>query len=171
MEKIARSLAGLHLPRYQELPQMGLYLEQTATYINEALAPLENVHLTSSMVSNYVKHDLIASPKKKLYSRQQIAELVFIAMSKNVLSLADLCKALKLQRSSYDTETAYNYMVDELENVLAYVFGFKGELTDVGHEHGEIQNHAPQRHHDRQLQGLPGQVLCPVYRPRRRVKK
>lgn len=46
MEKIARSLAGLHLPRYQELPQMGLYLEQTATYINEALAPLENVHLT-----------------------------------------------------------------------------------------------------------------------------
>lgn len=40
MEKIARSLAGLHLPRYQELPQMGLYLEQTATYINEALGPL-----------------------------------------------------------------------------------------------------------------------------------
>ena len=64
MKKIARSLAGLHLPRYQELPQMGLYLEQTATYINEALAPLENVHLTSSMVSNYVKHDLIASPKR-----------------------------------------------------------------------------------------------------------
>lgn len=139
MEKIARSLAGLHLPRYQELPQMGLYLEQTATYINEALAPLENVHLTSSMVSNYVKHDLIASPKKKLYSRQQIAELVFIAVSKNVLSLDDLCEALKLQRSNYDTETAYNYMVDELENVLAYVFGFKGELTDVGHEHGEYE--------------------------------
>ena len=140
MEKIARSLAGLHLPRYQELPQMGLYLEQTATYINEALAPLENVHLTSSMVSNYVKHDLIASPKKKLYSRQQIAELVFIAVSKNVLSLADLCEALKLQRSRYDTETAYNYLVDELENVLAYVFGFKGELTDVGHEHGEYEH-------------------------------
>ena len=140
MEKIARSLAGLHLPRYQELPQMGLYLEQTATYINEALAPLENVHLTSSMVSNYVKHDLIASTKKKLYSRQQIAELVFIAVSKNVLSLADLCEALKLQRSRYDTETAYNYMVDELENVLAYVFGFKGELTDVGHEHGEYEH-------------------------------
>lgn len=139
MEKIARSLAGLHLPRYQELPQMGLYLEQTATYINEVLVPLENVHLTSSMISNYVKHDLIASPKKKLYSRQQIAELVFIAVSKNVLSLADLCEALKLQRSSYDTETAYNYMVDELENVLAYVFGFKGELTDVGHEHGEYK--------------------------------
>ena len=139
MKKIARSLAGLHLPRYQELPQMGLYLEQTATDINEALAPLENVHLTSSMVSNYVKHDLIASPKKKLYSRQQIAELVFIAVSKNVLSLADLCEALKLQRSNYDTETAYNYMVDELENVLAYVFGFKGELTDVGHEHGEYE--------------------------------
>ena len=119
---------------------MGLYLEQTATYINEALAPLENVHLTSSMVSNYVKHDLIASPKKKLYSRQQIAELVFIAVSKNVLSLADLCEALKLQRSRYDTETAYNYMVDELENVLAYVFGFKGELTDVGHEHGEYEH-------------------------------
>ncbi|GHV98159.1 hypothetical protein lacNasYZ03_09900 [Lactobacillus nasalidis] len=139
MEKIARSLAGFHLPRYQELPQLGLYLEQTATYINQCLAPLENVHLTSSMVSNYVKHDLISSPKKKLYSQQQIAELIFIAISKNVLSLANLREALKLQRASYDTETAYDYMISELENVLAYVFGFKDELAEVGHEHGEYK--------------------------------
>ena len=69
MEKIARSLAGLHLPRYQELPQMGLYLEQTATYINEALAPLENVHLTSSMIrSPHLKRSSTAASRSLSWS-------------------------------------------------------------------------------------------------------
>lgn len=134
------SLQDFHLPRYQDLPQMGLYLEQTASYINDVLAPLGNVSLTSSMISNYVKQDLIFSPKKKLYSRQQVAELIFIAIAKNVLPLADLRKGLELQRSSYDTQTAYDYLVAELENVLAYVFGYKEKLDEIGHDHNDYKH-------------------------------
>ena len=41
------------MPRYDELPNVGLYLEQTVKYINECLSPL-NIPVTSSMISNYV---------------------------------------------------------------------------------------------------------------------
>lgn len=138
-QKIAQSLRDFHLPRYEDLPSMGLYLEQTAKYLNRQLAPLEDVHLTASMISNYVKHDLIFPPNRKLYSRQQLAELTFIAISKNVLPLANLREALRIQRETYDTATAYNYMADELENVLAYVFGLKAQLAKTGKDHNEYK--------------------------------
>lgn len=56
------------LPRYAELPTMGLYLEQVTAYLNTQLAPLEDVRLTSAMVSNYVKHHLITGPAPMMVS-------------------------------------------------------------------------------------------------------
>jgi len=55
------------LPRYHELPTVGLYLEQTITYINDCLAPLGDITVTSSMISNYVKKGYIERPIKKQY--------------------------------------------------------------------------------------------------------
>lgn len=89
------------------------------------------------MISNYVKHGLIARPQKKLYHRDQLAELMLIAVAKNVLQLDNLKQALKIQHASYDTKTAYNYFVNELENVLRYVFGYQTELAVIGHDHNE----------------------------------
>ena len=72
----------LKFPSYQEIPAMGLYLKQVVNYINQCLTPLGNIKITSSMVSNYVKHDLIASPEGRLYGREQIATLLFITIAK-----------------------------------------------------------------------------------------
>src|SRR5690625_1147415 len=106
----------LHLPRYTELPALGLYLEQTTDYLNEQLAPLEDVRLTSAMVSNYVKHHLIERPVKKLYGQEQLADLVFIAVAKNVLPLADLRVAVRIQQNSrFSRAEAYDYFCQELE--------------------------------------------------------
>ncbi|GMM20207.1 DUF1836 domain-containing protein [Lactobacillus amylovorus subsp. amylovorus] len=77
---------------------MGLYLKQVVNYINQCLAPLGNIKITSSMVSNYVKHDLIASPEGRLYSREQIATLLFITIAKNVMDQEDLRKAIAIQQ-------------------------------------------------------------------------
>lgn len=72
----------LKFPSYQEIPAMGLYLKQVVNYINQCLAPLGNIKITSSMVSNYVKHDLIASPEGRLYSREQITTLLLSPLPK-----------------------------------------------------------------------------------------
>ena len=62
---IQNSINGFSLPRYNDIPNVGLYLEQVVKYISEYLEPLESFSLTSSMVSNYVKKGLVENPVKK----------------------------------------------------------------------------------------------------------
>ena len=138
--KIQPAVQHFRLPRYQELPTVELYLDQTTELLNEHLAILGDVKITSSMISNYVKHHLIRRPIKKRYGADQIAELFFIAVAKNVMSLNDLKAALKIQRASYATATAYDYFAEELENVLAYVFGLKANLATIGEEQSEYKH-------------------------------
>ena len=76
------SIENFHLPRYREIPNVGLYLDQTVKYINPFLAPLGFPEITASMISNYVKKGYIASPVRKQYNADQIACLFFIALAK-----------------------------------------------------------------------------------------
>ena len=133
-ERIARSVQDFRLPRYHEIPTVGLYLEQVAKYISEYLAPLEEGSLTPSMVSNYVKKHLIDSPVKKQYGRDQIAYLFFIALAKNVMSLEALKGFIALQKRTYPLPRAYDYLCDEFENLLQYTFEVKDVMDAVGHD-------------------------------------
>ena len=79
-QQLADSVRTFRLPRYTEIPNVGLYLEQATKYVCEYLAPLGEFSLTPSMISNYVKKGLIDNPVKKQYNREQIAYLIFIAL-------------------------------------------------------------------------------------------
>ena len=131
-ELMNASIREFHLPKYEEIPNVGLYLEQITKYINEYLAPLENLNITASMISNYVKKGLVANPVKKQYNREQIAYFFFIAAAKSVLSLDNISLFVNIQRQTYDAQTAYEYFRMELENVLHYVFGLKDTLDNIG---------------------------------------
>ncbi len=133
-EKVKNSIAGFRLPRYDEIPAIGLYLEQVTRYVSDYLAPLQQDPITNSMVSNYVKKHLIDSPVKKQYGRDQIAYLIYIAVVKNVLSLEHIRQFIHLQQQTYDSKKAYNYFCDELENVLEYVFGFHLQPQVIGED-------------------------------------
>lgn len=130
-------IQGFHLPRYQDLPNMGLYLEQTTKYINHFLAPLGCIEITSSMISNYVKKGLIPSPVKKQYYADQIAYLFFISIAKQVLSMENIIALAEQQRKTYTIPVAYDYFCMELENMLYFVFG----LTDTVEELGVTNTH------------------------------
>ncbi len=110
------------LPKYEEIPDIGLYLDQTAKYINSYLEPLGEMSITTSMISNYVKHGLVENPVKKQYGQEQIAYLFFIAIAKSVLSLSNIQVILNMQRERFAPEIAFNYFRDELLSVLADVF-------------------------------------------------
>lgn len=131
-KQMAESIKNFRMPRYHELPDEGLYLEQTTQYINNVLAPLGCMGITSSMISNYVKKGFIASPVKKLYYAEQIAYLFYIAIAKNVLSMEHILQLREMQKKSYPKEIAYDYLCDELENVLFHVFGLKDKIDDIG---------------------------------------
>ena len=116
------ALRDYTLPRYEQIPNIGLYLEQLTKYISEYTEPLGLSPLTGSMVSNYVKQGIIDRPSKKQYSRDQIAHLIFIALAKSILSLDDLQKFITLQQRTYAVSTAYDYFCRELEAGLHFVF-------------------------------------------------
>ena len=131
---IADSLCGFRLPRYQEIPDVGLYLEQTAKYISEYLAAMEEGCLTPSMISNYVKKGLIDKPVKKQYNREQIAYLIFIAIAKNVMSLDGLINFIALQKRTYSLQIAYDYFCRQFECVLLFTAEVKDTMDIVGED-------------------------------------
>ncbi|MDD7282162.1 DUF1836 domain-containing protein [Floccifex sp.] len=131
-QKIQDEIRNFYFPSYQEIPDVGLYLEQTTDYINAILFPLTNEKITKSMISNYVKKGLISSPIKKKYNRDQIAILIYLALAKTIVSLEDIQLLLELKDLSYDNQTAFDYFKVEFENVLHYVFGIKDSLDSVG---------------------------------------
>ena len=71
--RVAACAAGFALPRYRDLPAVGLYLDQTVQYVNACFRTFCGVELTPSMVSNYVKKGILSHPVKKKYTREQIA--------------------------------------------------------------------------------------------------
>ena len=125
-------IQSFHLPRYQDLPNMGLYLEQTTKYINHFLAPLGCIEITSSMISNYVKKGLLPSPVKKQYYADQLAYLFFISLAKQVLSMENIIALIERQRKTYTIPVAYDYFCMELENMLYFIFGLTDTVEDVG---------------------------------------
>ncbi len=119
----ADTIRSLHLPRYGQLPDAGLFLEQASAYIDQCLGELPGLRLTGSMISNYVKKGLLTSPVRKQYNREQIAQLIFITLAKTVLSIEEIQLVLQVQQRTYPMQRAYNYFCRELEQSLQYVFG------------------------------------------------
>ena len=132
--QILEQIRSFALPHYTEIPNVGLYLEQTVKYLSEYLSVLGDYALTGSMISNYVKKGLVDNPVKKQYDRDQIGYLMFIALAKSVLSMEDIGLLIRLQKDTYPPEMAYEYFRVEMENVLQYVFGLKPELKNVGND-------------------------------------
>ena len=130
--RIAASIDTFRLPAYQEIPDVGLYLEQTSKYISDYLAPVQDTPMTGSMISNYVKKGLIAKPIRKQYGREQIAQLIFIAVAKMVLSMDDVHLMLTVQKQTYPSQIAYDYFRTELQYVLGCVLSRKSELSALG---------------------------------------
>ena len=129
---MATCIEQFRMPRYREIPDVGLYLDQTVKYVNRFLTPLGCMEITSSMVSNYVKKGYISSPVHKQYDAEQIAYLFFISVAKSVLSMENIVRLFTMQKRMYNAEIAYDFFCDELENMLQYTFGLKKQIDEVG---------------------------------------
>ena len=133
---INEEISSFKLPRYKELPNMGLYLEQVVRYINNCLSPLGCVEITPSMVSNYVKKGLVDNPVKKQYHAPHLAALMFVVLGKRVLSIENLGKML-LMIKSQSGSSVYDYCCTEFENRLQYVFGITNDIPETEAEKSE----------------------------------
>lgn len=121
------SIIKFHIPRWSELPNIDLYMDQVLNYIEEAIpdifqANLEEPVITKTMINNYVKHDIIEAPVKKKYNQLHIAKLIVITFLKQVYSIGDIKKLIELAVTTSPVDIAYNQFCDVLEQSLHSTF-------------------------------------------------
>ncbi|MGC6770240.1 DUF1836 domain-containing protein [Enterococcus sp. LJL128] len=118
-------LRNIHLPRWHELPDIELYMDQVITLVEKYLSPLitseKHTLLTSSMVNNYVKLGLIPAPKKKRYNQKHLAFLIAITLLKQVLTIPEIKEGILFQGAAVGIREAYNLFCSEQENALRVV--------------------------------------------------
>ena len=122
------SIDKFHIPRWKELPNIELYLDQVVSLINNCLAPYiffnpnhkkdENDLLTKTMINNYVKNGLIEPPNKKLYSKTQLAKLFVICVLKQVYSMQDIKKLIDIALLDSSIQNAYDKFCKLFEEAL-----------------------------------------------------
>ena len=124
-ESVAR-LVRLHLPRYRELPDLELYMDQVIFVTDQVLSPLfpesSSPILTPTMINNYVRQKLVEPPVKKRYSRTHLAYFIAVALLKPVFSIGEISGLIARQAEVSDTEAAYDRLCTELEQCLAAIF-------------------------------------------------
>lgn len=120
-----------HCPRYEELPDIGLYLEQMLHMVNETLLPICSEPITGAMISNYIKNKAIPAPEKKKYRREHLCHIFVTCILKQVFSVQQITAFFEIQQTSYPLKTAYDYFCVEFENALKEAFSFTGEALPV----------------------------------------
>ena len=87
----SEQLQDFTFPRYAQLPDIELYIDQVISLLNKFLAPLytDTAPITASMINNYVKLRLLPAPEKKRYTRTHLAHLIVITVTKQVIPITD----------------------------------------------------------------------------------
>lgn len=119
-----KEILEFHLPRFNELPDIDLYMDQVLNIIENSLIIFssendENI-ITKSMINNYVKQNVIEKPFKKRYKKFHVAYLIIISILKKVLSISEISKIINNQ--NYEVEEFYNIFCNELEYSLKSTF-------------------------------------------------
>ena len=111
------------LPRYNELPDFELYMDQVISvmekYLSLYLPVTGGKIITPSIINNYVKLKIIPAPKAKKYSKVHLAYLIVICILKQTLSIGLISDMIKLGLKTTDIEELYNGFCDNFEMVLS----------------------------------------------------
>lgn len=130
-------IKDFHLPRWNELPTIDLYIDQLVSLLEQYLTGYiksdnekEDKIITKTMINNYVKHNVIQPPINKKYNKEHIASLFVIFVLKQVYSMNDIKKLINLAIETSPTELAYNRFCSELEKAIRIVFAEKNYVKN-----------------------------------------
>lgn len=128
------------IPRWEELPDMDLYLDQVISLIDGSIGDFVNEDgkkaLTKTMVNNYVKQKILMPPQKKKYDKLAVASLIVITILKSVFSINQIASLIGLALEVNDIEISYDQFCVVLEDAVETVFAGrafdeKGELNEA----------------------------------------
>lgn len=124
-----KEIANFHIPRWNELPSIDLYLDQLVCLLEQYLSNYiksdnekEEKIITKTMINNYVKHKIINPPVNKKYNKEHIAFLFVICILKQVYSINDIAELIHLAIDTVSPSKAYNHFCNELEKAIKLTF-------------------------------------------------
>ncbi len=105
-------LLRFRLPAWEQIPNMGLYMEQVVDLLKEYLDYMppelkEEQVITGAAINNYVRRGILPSPHRRRYYRVHIAYLIMICTLKQSLSLTMTQQMLPQSRAEEDVRAAY----------------------------------------------------------------
>lgn len=105
-----------HLPKWEEIPNFGLYMEQVIEVMKQYLDYLppelrEEQSITAPTINNYVRKKVMPEPRKKMYYREHLAYLLIILSLKQSLSIAMIQKILPVDLEEGELENLYKGFV------------------------------------------------------------
>ena len=101
------------LPTWEQIPNIGLYMEQVIALLKQYLDYLppelkEEQFITASTINNYVRTRIMPEPVKKRYYRVHIAYLLIICTLKQGLSIALIRKLMPMGISDEEVRARYD---------------------------------------------------------------
>lgn len=110
--------AHYHCPRWEELPDLALYMDQVLIVVEGAVGPLfpnDPAVVTATMVNNYVKQRVLPASEKKKYRREHLAGLITISILKRVLTVAEIGFVFSQLEGKWDVREGYDLFCAQLE--------------------------------------------------------
>ncbi len=93
MEEIKRikELMATDRPvEWENLPDIDLYMDQVVSYLPRQMAGGKEPAITSAMINNYVKDELLPRAFGKRYHKEHLVYLTAIGLLKNILTVKDM---------------------------------------------------------------------------------
>lgn len=125
---------ALHLARWEELPDLELYMDQVLIFTEKQLAPFNVTSekmLTAAMVNNYVKAGLLPKPIKKKYSKVHLAYILAITILKQVVPIIQVRDGIDFTAKAYGAKGAYNLFCQELEGAFGLLLEHKNQPIEA----------------------------------------
>lgn len=125
MAEINFDVNKFHIPRWNELPNLDLYMDQVLTYIENFLNDYiksDEKFITKTMINNYVKQGILEPPVNKKYNSIHIAKLFVICVLKQVYSISEIKELIALALEINSAENGYNRFCDYLTEALVSTF-------------------------------------------------
>lgn len=142
-------IKNFHIPRWKELPNIDLYLDQVINLLEKYLSNYitnenkkDGTLITKTMINNYVKYNIIKSPVNKKYNREHLASLFVVFILKQIYSIGDIKKLIDLALETSSPEHSYDRFCRELEKAINFTFTGKDYIkTDkLSHEQYILRN-------------------------------
>ena len=113
LKSTCETLAKRTLPRWNELPDLELYMDQVTSLVGRYLK--DDRELTASMVNNYVKHKIMPAPVRKKYTREHLAYLIVICTLKPVLPISTIRQMMDDELAEQELPLFYDGFCDLFE--------------------------------------------------------